>query len=241
MRPRVLAAATAAALLLTMTACDPDEFKPACGLVVDVTGFRKVPAATKLLEGNVTKFVERCDGLAFAAATGRSVGSPCQAVNPVTFPASERENPNGNPLLEKRAREAHIREAITAAGNLLKCEEPQAKGSDVLGALQLIGDRVRNLSGLPGPYQVMIFSDLMNNVDPLDLSKGDYSEESFRKSTIDKLRIGKHLPNFSDTVVEVHGFNLTSEKNPARVAQLQQLWTELLIASGVPADQVRFL
>ncbi|GAA1285417.1 hypothetical protein Psi02_32050 [Planotetraspora silvatica] len=241
--PRPAIAALAVAFVTSLssitgcTAADAKPTKAACGAVIDITGFRGYPQAEEFLNQNLRNFLKGCDWLAYAAITGNSEGSPCQA-SPVPLYARPEENPNDNPKIAAAVTKAHLAEAVTKAKHLLTCDEDDAQGSDVLGGLRVIAAQVEEAPDEDMERRVVVFSDMMSNVGALDLSSGDYGAEAARTAKVKELKEKNLLPDLTGATVDIYGFNLLSEREPDRVPPLKLLWKAILVASGADESSV---
>lgn len=207
--------------------------KAMCGAVIDITGFRGYPEAERYVDQRLRNFLKGCDWVGYAAITGNSEGSPCGSA-PVPLFVLPEENPNDNPVIEKTVRKAHLAEAISRTKNLLTCTKDDARGSDVLGGLRVIGGQFDGSPAPDGERRVVVFSDMMSNVGVLDLETCAFDDESARKAKVDELKQKNLLPRLDDVSVDVYGFNLLSERRPDCVPPLKLLWTAIFAAAGVP-------
>lgn len=228
---------TTVLLLLPCAAgCGRAEAKPTkamCGAVIDITGFRGYPEAERYVDQRLRNFLKGCDWLGFAAITGNSEGSPCGSA-PVPLFVLPEENPNDNPVIEKTVRNAHLAEAISRTKSLLTCTKDDARGSDVLGGLRVIGGQFDGSPAPDGERRVVVFSDMMSNIGALDLETCAFDDESARKAKVDELKEKDLLPRLDDVSVDIYGFNLLSERRPDCVPPLKLLWTAIFAAAGVP-------
>ncbi|WP_067173152.1 hypothetical protein [Microtetraspora niveoalba] len=225
-------AALAAVLLVPAGGCASESDRAMCGVVVDSTGFAEYATAKDLIRRHLGGFADGCDWVGLAAITGNSVGTPCQVAS-LRLYASDRENPNRNPKIEEAVRAEKLKQVGAGAEKLLTCQDDPSGGSDVLGGLRAVGDRMKSAPKPDRDREIVVFSDLMSNVGVLDLNESDYGEEQVRKDKVRELREKHLLPDLADTAVAVHGFNLLSERDPDRVPQLRLLWTEIFTAAGV--------
>ncbi|WP_113703236.1 VWA domain-containing protein [Nonomuraea lactucae] len=228
-------------ILVPVSACAGDpggvptkaEESPAnCGVVVDSTAFTKYEAAKDLVRQNLARFAQGCGWVSFALITGRSEGTPCQKPS-FGLTATEEDNPNHNPRVAEDFRQQRLASVVRFALELLaRCEADRSRGSDVLGAFRVIS---RKLAGAPdrrAKGRIIVFSDMFNNVGLLDLRDGDYSTPDSRRAKVEQLRENNLLPALTGSSVRIYGFNLESEIKADRVPQLEQLWRDILGASG---------
>ncbi|MFG1614686.1 hypothetical protein ACGFI3_18130 [Nonomuraea wenchangensis] len=229
------------ALVVSASACggEPAEPRDNCGVVVDTTRYADYPTAKELIDQHLVAFGKTCGWAAFAAVTGNSVGTPCQRPS-LRLVATADENPKDNPRVARLVRERRLGEFYQHAVSLLtKCEDP-ASGSDVLGGLRVIGQRLRDAPDRTAPSKIIIFSDLMNNKGALPLQKGGMASAGVREAKVRELRDAGLLPELAGRpTITVHGFNLLSEKEGDRVSQLEQVWRAIFAAAG--AGQVSLL
>ncbi|MEO3808198.1 hypothetical protein ABGB17_04280 [Sphaerisporangium sp. B11E5] len=239
-RARVRAALWILTTLLLLLPCTTGCGKPAtvptkamCGVVIDITGFRRYPEAEQYVNQRLRNFLKGCDWLGYAAITGASEGSPCGSA-PVPLFVLPEENPNDNSVIEKTVRNAHLSEAVSRTKSLLACTKDDARGSDVLGGLRVISGQFDGSPAPDGERRVVVFSDMMSNVGSLDLEKCDYNDEAARTAKVEELKEKNLLPRLDDASVDIYGFNLLSERRPDCVPPLKLLWTAIFAAAGVP-------
>lgn len=219
-----------AAVAAGVTGCS-GESKAACGVVIDLTGYRTFPEPAKtskmLIDRHLPTFLRECGWLAYAAITGNSEGSPCQE------PSRRLEAGTGNSRIDDEARETLVKKALERAEALRNCVDP-VKGTDVLGALRVLGDRMAAAPDPSLPRKIVIFSDLGNNRPPLEESACDLTDAQDRARKVAELKQGGFLPDLGPAQLAVYGFNLLEERDPRCVPPLKALWQEIFTAVGVP-------
>ncbi|MEU4542974.1 hypothetical protein [Nonomuraea dietziae] len=230
MRPgRWTAAITVVGLLSTGVAACGTESRAVCGVIVDSTSYADPAASRTDLTSKLPGFVDGCDWVGFAAVTGASESSTCRE-DPVAVAATERENPNDNPVVEERIRKHRLTQVLPRASKLFDCPS-EGEGSDVLGALRYLVKQM-NAQRQPGlAHRVIVFSDLINNRGDLNVNKLDLSEAA-RQAKAKELRESRLLPDLTGYDVVVHGFLRKKGSNPDRFPLLESFWTEALETAG---------
>lgn len=210
-----------------------------CGVVVDTTRYARYEIAKEMLQQRVVPFARGCTWAAFAAITGGSESTSCRRPS-LHLVATEQENPNGNPRVAEEIREGRIGEVAKHALWLLEECEDRGRNSDVIGGLRVIAGNLGAAPDRGAPSEIIVFSDLMNNVGELRLQRGDYASPAAREAKVRSLREKNLLPVLRGRPkITVYGFNLLSEKDPDLVPQLEQMWLAIFAASG--AGEVNLL
>lgn len=216
--------------LVGAVGCSSDDAKASCGVVVDATGFADVAKAKELLSQNLPEFLGGCGWVAYAAITGASVGSSCQH-RPLTLVTG-----HDNPSIEEKIRTQLLTKAGERAHDLLGCRDG-SKGSDVLGGLQVIADRLGAAPAGTGVHRVAVFSDLMNNKG-VDFKSCDFADPETRSALVERLKGGGLIPDLGGATVTVYGFNLLEERRPECVPPLRELWKAIFTEAGTGDLQI---
>lgn len=233
--PRRSRAALAALALATLSAagCFADDRQTAsCGVVMDITGFRGYEVSKSIVDRNLPAFLDGCGWVAYAAITGNSEGSPCQEA-PIPLYAD-----TNNELTDKRVHQKLLQEAAARAERLRTCALDDARGSDVLGGLRVMADRLAAAPDSGGERRIAVFSDLMSNTGGLDLSACDVGAESARTSIVTGLKEKELIADLGGSAIDVYGFNLLSERRPECVPPLESLWKLIFATAGVGASNL---
>ncbi|MEV5408922.1 hypothetical protein AB0K60_08795 [Thermopolyspora sp. NPDC052614] len=227
---------TLAVAVLGAAACSGEqESTAACGTVIDTTGFAEIAKSEELIKQQLPGFLGKCGWVAYAAITGSSVGSSCQQQS-----LALQGGNNDNELVRKKVREELIGQAGERARGLLTCNDGSS-GSDVLGGLQMIADRLDDApDGAGGQRRIIVFSDLMNNKG-INFKSCDFGEPTARSGVVDKLKSGGRIPDLGGVAVTVYGFNLLEERRPECVPPLKELWKAIFAAAGVDESNLRIL
>ncbi|GAA2358450.1 hypothetical protein GCM10010404_09410 [Nonomuraea africana] len=229
MRRRWAAAVASLGLVgMGVTGCGT-EARAVCGVVVDSTSYADPAASRTDLTSKLPGFVDGCDWVGFAAVTGASESSTCRE-DPVAVAATDRENPNDNPVVEERVRRHRLTQVLPRAGKLFDCPT-EGEGSDVLGALRYVVKQMDARRQPDQAHRVIVFSDLINNRGELHVNKLDLSEVA-RQRKIKELRDSRLLPDLTGYEVVVHGFLRKKGSNPDRFPLLESFWTEALESAG---------
>ncbi|GAA0408030.1 hypothetical protein Acor_80820 [Acrocarpospora corrugata] len=227
-------------LALQATACCIDCPKPLakCGVAVDTTSYATHVETERFIDDSLLSFATaNCGWMGFAAISGRSQGTSCQRPA-LELVANEQENPNSSPRRADQVRRFKLGNVNPSAQWLRTCHDG-SPGSDILGSLRALADTMQaGPKGLAGS-QIVIYSDLMNNVEPLRLDQGDYSQAGARAAKVRDLRAANQLPVFRDKpTITVRGFNLLVGRDPSRAPQVKLMWLDIFAASG--AGEVTF-
>ncbi|MBO3747403.1 hypothetical protein J5X84_15100 [Streptosporangiaceae bacterium NEAU-GS5] len=209
-----------------------------CGTAVDTTSFATHEETKRFIDESLVPFAtQSCDWMGFAAITGRSQGTSCQRP-PVALVPTKLENPNSSPRRAEQIRRLRLGQLNASAQWLRACHDGST-GSDILGSLRALADTMQAGPQRLAGSHIVIYSDLMNNVDPLRLDKGDYSKADVRAAKVRDLRAANQLPVFRDKpTITVRGFNLLVGRDPSRAPQIKLMWLDVLAASG--AGEVSF-
>ncbi|MFI6294415.1 hypothetical protein ACIBEJ_22685 [Nonomuraea sp. NPDC050790] len=216
-----------------VSGCGADA-RALCGTIVDSTSYAEPATSRNDVSAKLPEFTGGCDWMGFAAVTGASESSTCRET-PVRIAATQRENPNDNPVVDERIRKHRLGQVLPKALKLFDCPE-EGKGSDVIGALRYLAKQMTAQRSPDSAHRIAVFSDLINNRGDLDVNKLDLSDAG-RKRKIEELRQARLLPDLTGYEVVVHGFLRAKTSNPDRFPLLEAFWREAFEASGaVSAD-----
>ena len=225
-RARAALAAFALAAL-SAAGCSPEKPTAACGVVMDITGFRGYEVSKSIVDRNLPGFLDGCEWVAYAAITGNSEGSPCQESAIPLYAETKNE------LTDERVHRKLLQEAAARAERLRTCTGDDAKGSDILGGLRVMAHRLAAAPHPGGERRIAVFSDLMSNTGGLDLSSCDLGDESTRTSIVTGLKDKELIADLGGAALDVYGFNLLSERRPQCVPPLESLWKSIFSTAGV--------
>ncbi|RKN46694.1 hypothetical protein [Streptomyces hoynatensis] len=231
-----LVAALLAAAALAATGCDQlgqalgtdvDRYTTACAVLVDGSGSGQEDAAhgfaaEEKLNVALPEFLRdlECRTLAFAPITRASAGSTCQQetldLDPDARSTDDRD----------QLREVWRSVALDQARELLSCARNRQPGSDVLGALDRVGQAAPDGAEA---FHILVVSDFMQADGSFQLHADQVQTPESRAGALDTLEAQGRLPRLPETTtVYPAGYGMRFSDDPAAYEGFDAFWSELL-------------